>query len=137
MRLLWCRASVEVKPVVYTSEIEEEKEELEMDKLKMPLQNVFGKLQLEETYYQSRNINGKLLSAIVSVTNTEASRICSQQDGGVFEFKCESKNHMKIIATFCASFVAKILCENGFSWGDLVVSLLELLYILVTFDPSL
>jgi hypothetical protein len=94
-----------------------------MGKLKTSLQNAFGKLQLDEMSYQVRNINEKLLSAIVSINNTEASKICLQQDGGASQFQFGSKNHMKTIATFCASFLARILYDNGFSWDDLVVSL--------------
>ena len=106
-----------------------------MGKLRTQLEKISGKLQLDETCYQFRNINGKLLSAIVSITNTEASKICSQQDGGVIQFQCGSKKDMKTIATFCASFVAKILCENGFLWDDLVVSLSSIFFFLIAFDP--
>ncbi|KAJ3691497.1 hypothetical protein LUZ61_020661 [Rhynchospora tenuis] len=114
-------ASVEVKPVIYASEVEEETEELEVGTLRTPLENIFGKLQIDKTCYQLCNIKGKLLSCIVSITSAEASKICSQQDDNVFDFQCGSKMHMKTIATFCVSFVAKILCENGFSWDDLLI----------------
>uniref|UniRef100_A0ACD5YW18 Uncharacterized protein n=1 Tax=Avena sativa TaxID=4498 RepID=A0ACD5YW18_AVESA len=61
-------------------------------------------------------VAGKICSAVVSITSDVASRICS-----CTEQAHRSEEHMKTIARFCAFQLAKILIDNGFTWGNVTM----------------
>jgi diphthine-ammonia ligase len=62
-------------------------------------------------------VAGKICSAVVSITNDIASKICSTT-----EHIHHSEEHLKAIARFCAFQLAKILIDNGFTWDNVTVS---------------
>uniref|UniRef100_A0ACD5Z9R9 Uncharacterized protein n=1 Tax=Avena sativa TaxID=4498 RepID=A0ACD5Z9R9_AVESA len=61
-------------------------------------------------------VAGKICSAVVSITSDVASRICS-----CTEQVHRSEEHLKTIARFCAFQLAKILIDNGFTWGNVTM----------------
>ena len=67
-------------------------------------------------------VAGKICSALVSVTNDIASKICSST-----EQLHPSKEHLKAIARFCAFQLAKTLTDTGFTWDD--VTMLRFYYL--------
>lgn len=58
-------------------------------------------------------VAGKICSAVVSITNETASRICSST-----EQLHHSEEHLKAIARFCVFQLAKVLIDKGFTWDD-------------------
>jgi diphthine-ammonia ligase len=61
-------------------------------------------------------VAGKICSAVVSITNDIASKICSST-----EQLHQSEEHLKAIARFCVFQIAKILIDNGFTWDSITV----------------
>uniref|UniRef100_A0A453Q033 Uncharacterized protein n=1 Tax=Aegilops tauschii subsp. strangulata TaxID=200361 RepID=A0A453Q033_AEGTS len=58
----------------------------------------------------------QICSAVVSVTNDIASKICPST-----EHLHPSKEHLKAIARFCAFQLAKTLTDNSFTWDDVTM----------------
>lgn len=71
---------------------------------------------LDDSCCQVHTIGGKICSAVVSVTNDIALKICSTT-----EQLYHSEEHLKALARFCAFQLAKILIDNGFSWDNLTM----------------
>jgi diphthine-ammonia ligase len=61
-------------------------------------------------------VAGKICSAVVSITNEIASRICSST-----EQLHQSEENLKAIARFCVFQIAKILIDNSFTWDNITV----------------
>uniref|UniRef100_A0A0D9VMG2 Diphthine--ammonia ligase n=1 Tax=Leersia perrieri TaxID=77586 RepID=A0A0D9VMG2_9ORYZ len=71
---------------------------------------------LDDSFCQVHTIGGKICSAVVSVTNAIASKICSTTEQRYY-----LEEHLKALARFCAFQLAKILIDNGFSWDNLTM----------------
>ncbi|KAF0933447.1 hypothetical protein E2562_018543 [Oryza meyeriana var. granulata] len=71
---------------------------------------------LDDSCCQVHTIGGKICSAVVSITNDIALKICSST-----ERLYHSEEHLKSLARFCAFQIAKILIDNGFSWDNLTL----------------
>ncbi|KAK1621203.1 hypothetical protein QYE76_026720 [Lolium multiflorum] len=61
-------------------------------------------------------VSGKICSAVVSITNDIASKICSRT-----EQLSLSEEQLKAIARFCVFQIAKILIDNGFTWDSVTM----------------
>lgn len=59
-------------------------------------------------------VAGRICSAVVSITNDIASKICSRTEH-------LSDEHLKALAKFCAFQLAKILIDNGFCWDNVTM----------------
>lgn len=76
---------------------------------------------LRDLCCQVRTIGGRICSAVVSITDDIASKICSA--AGQLH---HGEENLKIMARFCAFQIAKTLADNRFSWDS--VTMLRLYY---------
>ncbi|KAG1361524.1 Endoribonucleases isoform 4 [Cocos nucifera] len=116
-------ALVEVKPVFH---VPENGYEIETDISQPPRQEIANRWRFEysdwhDSCCQIHTIGGKICSAVVSVTNDVAAKICSESDRKLGNFWYHNtEKHMKEIAVFSVFLLDKILSENVFLWGDLM-----------------
>ncbi|XP_008810325.1 diphthine--ammonia ligase isoform X2 [Phoenix dactylifera] len=115
-------ALVEVKPVLH---IPGNGYEIETGIAQPPRQEIANKWRFEYSEWhdsccQIHTISGKICSAVVSVTNDVAAKVCSKSDEKLGNFwHHNTEKHVKEIAMFSVFLLDKILLENEFLWGDL------------------
>lgn len=73
--------------------------------------------ELRDSCCQVHTIDGRICSAVVSITNDIASKICSTS-GQLYDGE-----NLKIMGRFCAFQIARILADNKFSWDSIMVHL--------------
>jgi diphthine-ammonia ligase len=115
---------VEIKPILYVPTNDEGIMTKEMEAA--VLQPVLGKAwsdlsarysNLHDSCCQVHTIGGKICSAVVSITNDIASKICSTP------VQPDQPENLKAITKFCAFQLVKILVDNQFSWDSIKVRL--------------
>ncbi|XP_010935947.1 diphthine--ammonia ligase isoform X2 [Elaeis guineensis] len=115
-------ALVEVKPVLH---VPGNGYEIETDIAQPPRQEIANRWRFEYSEWhdsccQIHTIGTKICSAVVSVTNDVAAKICSMSEQKLGNFWYDNtEKHMKEIAMFSVFLLDKILLENVFLWGDL------------------
>lgn len=104
---LFCRALVEVKPVLYIPE----NGDYGIGN------NLLGSDSKEMVWdFQTYTISGKICAALVSITKDVAAKICPNTEPELI-----SGDHIRVIAKFCVFLVNKVLLDNYLFWGDLMV----------------
>ncbi|KAK3155526.1 hypothetical protein QOZ80_2BG0204330 [Eleusine coracana subsp. coracana] len=115
-------ARVEIKPILYVPANDDSVMAKEMEAA--VLQPVLGKAwsdwsaqysDSDDSCCQVHIIDGKICSALVSITNDIASKICSTAG------QPDQPEHLKAITKFCAFQLAKILLGNQFSWDSVTM----------------
>ncbi|KAF8691690.1 hypothetical protein HU200_040076 [Digitaria exilis] len=71
---------------------------------------------LHDSCCQIHTIDGRICSAVVSVTNDIASKIFSTAGQ-----LCHTDENLKVMARFCVFQIAKILADNIFSWDCIMM----------------
>ncbi|OEL18357.1 Diphthine--ammonia ligase [Dichanthelium oligosanthes] len=71
---------------------------------------------LHDSCCQIHTIDGRICSAVVSVTSDIASKICSTA-GQLYH----TEENLKAMARFCAFQITKILADNNFSWDSITM----------------
>lgn len=95
------------------------------DCTELPKSSRFEYSELHSSCCQIYSIPGHICGILVSITKETAARIFSGADQGAANFQdYSSEMHLKLVATVCISLLDKLLCENHFSWEDLMVSLI-------------
>ncbi|KAL5212471.1 hypothetical protein ABZP36_023318 [Zizania latifolia] len=70
---------------------------------------------LNDSCCQVHTIGGRICSAVISITDDIALKICSTEQ------LYHSEEHMKALARFCAFKLTKILIDNDFSWDTITM----------------
>lgn len=116
-----CRALVEVKPMFYTGEYLSGPSDLAKQSQSTE-QDYLG----HDICLQKCVAYGKICTAILSVTEELAAKICSLDSVAcpaiVLSKGLVEKEQVIMIARFCISHLDKVLSENNFSWDDVMVS---------------
>jgi len=115
---------VEIKPILYVPSNDDGVVTIEME-TGIPLPAVSKAWtdcsalysELRDSCCQVHTIGGRICSAVVSITDDIASKICSTA-GQLYH-----RENLKTMARFCAFQIAKILEDNKFSWDSITVSL--------------
>lgn len=121
---------MEVKPVLH---IPGNGYEIETGIAQPPRQEIANRWRFEYSKWhdsccQIRAIGGKICSVVVSVTNDVAAKICSESNQKLGNFWFNTEKHVKEIAMFSVFLLDKILLENEFLWGELMVRFLLLIF---------
>lgn len=116
-------AYVEIKPTLYVPSDDDgvATRELETGRLQPASSKVHSDWSaqysdLHDSCCQVHTIGGRICSAVVSITNDIALKICSTT-----EQLYHSEEHLKAIARFCAMQLTKILIDNDFSWDNITM----------------
>ncbi|XP_011080570.1 diphthine--ammonia ligase isoform X1 [Sesamum indicum] len=118
------RASVEVKPLLYCGENIETSPGVTQKDLSMG--EVYWGFQHESWHnncLQKCIISGRLCTAVISVTQEIAGKICPQTtDSAYAESQCKVNTEKQAVrmAEFCIYLLDKVLLENDFSWDDVM-----------------
>ena len=125
----YCRALVEVKPVLYVEDYMKTTETTveDMSFTIAPNHWDFQEASWHDTCIQKSVIPGKICVIVLSVTNELAMKVCSESPG------CNRNNQdhrfgneqIDRITRFCIYLLDKVLAGNGFSWEDITVSVLN------------
>jgi diphthine-ammonia ligase len=118
------RARVEIKPILYVPSNDDGVATIEME-IGVPLPTLSKAWtdlsplysELRDSCCQVHTIGGRICSAVVSLTDDIASKICSTA-GQLYH-----RENLKTMARFCAFQTVKILADNKFSWDSIMVSL--------------
>lgn len=119
------RALVEVKPMLYTGE--NVKILTEVAKQDPYTSQAYWGLQHESWHSdccQECIVPGRVITAIISVTEEVVAKICSLSARSYNESKPDHEHQVARMAEFCIYLVDKVLLENDFSWDDIVVGFL-------------
>lgn len=127
----YCRALVEVKPILYVPETSETTEETLNDLSGVMTPSYFGfqPADWHDSCIQKFVIHGKICAVVLSITGAVALKICSDSmnadwsNGNHRNYLTEGQ--MKRISRFCIYVLDKFIMENGFSWKDTMVSFLS------------
>ena len=137
--LWYCRALVEVKPILYVPETTDTIEETlhDLSGIMAPSYHGFQPADWHDSCIQKCVINGKICAVVLSITSAVALKVCSD----FMNADWSNGNHqnsltegqMKRISRFCIYILDKIVIENDFSWKDTMVSFLGKCLISLTF----
>lgn len=119
------RASVEIKPILYTGE-----------NVDTPTDVIKQELSIGQTFWgfhhekwhdsciQKCIVYERICSAVVSVTQEIAAKICYEIKNAAYDPQSRVVSEAGIgrIAEFCIYVIDQVLIENIFSWGDVLVS---------------
>ncbi|CAA2954688.1 Hypothetical predicted protein [Olea europaea subsp. europaea] len=117
------RASVEIKPILYTGE-----------NVDTPTDVIKQELSIGQTFWgfhhekwhdsciQKCIVYGRICSAVVSVTQEIAAKICYEIKNAAYDPQSRVVSEAGIgrIAEFCIYVIDQVLIENIFSWGDVL-----------------
>lgn len=130
--LTFCRALVEVKPVLYVPENREDEDNLILPPTvctEIPNYWGFEYSNIRDRCCQIYTIRGKTCTALISITKEIAASICFEADQSIESFQCYgSEIHMKSIAKLCIYLLDGILLEKNFPWREIIVSSLLFWY---------
>lgn len=115
------RALVEVKPMLYTGE--NVKILTEVAKQDPHTRQAYWGFQYESWHSdccQECIVPGRVVTAIISVTEEVVDKICSLSARPYNESKPDHEHQIARMAEFCIYLVDKVLLENDFSWDDIV-----------------
>ncbi|XP_075485034.1 diphthine--ammonia ligase isoform X1 [Primulina tabacum] len=117
------RALVEVKPMLYTGE--NVKILTVVAKQDPYTRQVYWGFQHESWHSECCReciVPGRLVTAIISVTEEVVAKICSLSARPYNEPNCEPDHELQIarMAEFCIYLIDKVLLENDFAWDDIV-----------------
>ncbi|KAK1260653.1 hypothetical protein QJS04_geneDACA002376 [Acorus gramineus] len=119
------RALVEIKPVLYIPNDAESFNPPELQSVRSINRLIdwgFVYSNRHDSCCQKYVVKGKLCGAVVSITNSIVTEICSESGENSSPFKhCSSEKQMRRIAKFCVYRLDRILFENNFSWGDVTI----------------
>ncbi|PAN08841.1 hypothetical protein PAHAL_1G440100 [Panicum hallii] len=113
-------ARVEIKPILYVPTNDDGVATREMETgMTQPAPSQAWSAQysdLHDSCCQIHTIDGRICSAVVSVTSDIASKICSTA-GQLYH----TEDNLKAMARFCAFQIVKILGDNKFSWDSITM----------------
>lgn len=115
----FCRALVEVKPILYVQENLDTVAETphESPKLHIPTSWGFQHEHWHKSCIQKCIVNGKICAAALSMTNELARNICSCLVGNQI-----MEEHLELVSKFCIYLLNEVLFDGAFCWEDLKVS---------------
>lgn len=115
----FCRALVEVKPILYVQENLDTVAETphESPKLHIPTSWGFQHEHWHKSCIQKCIVNGKICAAALSMTNELAQNICSCLVGNQI-----MEEHLELVSKFCIYLLNEVLFDSAFCWEDLKVS---------------
>ncbi|KAK1284200.1 hypothetical protein QJS10_CPB21g00082 [Acorus calamus] len=119
------RALVEIKPILYVPNDAESFSPPELQSIRSINRSIdwgFVYSNWHDSCCQKYVVKGKLCGAVVSITNSIVTEICSESGENSSPFQhCSSEKQMGGIAKFCVYHLDRILFENNFSWGDVTI----------------
>lgn len=115
-------ARVEIKPILYVPSNDDGVATIEVETgVPQPtLRNGWTEWsakysELQESCCQVHTIGGRICSAVISITDDIAPKICSTAG------QLHTKDNLKAMARFCAFQAAKTLADNNFSWDSITM----------------
>jgi diphthine-ammonia ligase len=126
----YCRAFVEVKPILFVPEDAETAVTSVQNPSSFTVANRWGfqHARWHDSCIQKCVVSGKICAIILSITENIVVKICSESlgvnDEDVDHQNSVSKGHMERVLRFCVYLLDKVIMENGFSWEDTMVSFL-------------
>lgn len=128
LHFLWyCRALVEIKPILHVTEDLETESEIVQDPYRMNTPNYrgFQHADWHDSCLQKCVIGEKICAMFLSITGEVAANICSEAQSAnhnVTHQTSLTEGQMERISQFCMYLLNKTIIENNFSWGDVMVS---------------
>lgn len=128
----YCRAYVEVKPLLFVEDAERANITMENpSSVMLPNPWGFQHAHWHDSCIQKCVVGGKICAVLLSVTEELVAKICSESLGAKNDGDHRNsliKGHMEKVSRFCIYLLDKVVMENDFSWENITVSFLDLIF---------